>query len=340
MPYNGVPLKDTLKKLQKFIDSYQYFFVIGHENPDGDCIGSQLACAGLLRKLNKEVFLLSSGPFVDVVAQIYSSLFYSSHAQVPGLSAKPHSLKDFAVLCVDTSSHDRLGEVAKPLESLPTAVIDHHVSGHRFGAVQYIDSSVPANTLLIHRLFEAYNLTPTREDAHAILLGLLTDTQFFRFVESEDSEPFITAAKMVKLGVSPSEIYKQIGYGHTFLSRKTLALVLERAFRVNNNRVVITYIKQDDYLHKDDIPQSYEIYQLLQSTQKIEVVVYVQESFDTNNNPICKIGLRSQSKVDVSKVSKEFGGGGHIHASGFVLHKPLAQALETLQEYFDTLFIA
>lgn len=332
-------MKNTLKNLQKFIDTYQYFFVIGHEHPDGDCIGSQLACAGLLKKLQKQVFLLSSGLFTDTVAKLYSSLFYLSYSHIHGMPSDSTSLRDFALLCVDTSSYDRLGDVAKPLAHLPTAVIDHHASGHSFGTVQYIDVNAPANTLLVYRLFDAYKITPTQEDAHFILLGILTDTQFFRFVKSQDSESFMTAAKMVQLGASSAEIYKQMGYGHTFLSRKTIAKVLKRAFRVNNNRVVLTYIRHEDYLRKDDIPPSYEIYQLLQSAQKIEVIVYIQENLDANNCPVCKIGLRSHHKVDVSIIAKEFGGGGHARASGFSLCEPLLQVLEILKKYFDTLLI-
>ncbi len=332
-------MKNTLKDLQKFINAYQYFFVIGHENPDGDCVGSQLACAGLLRKLNKQVFLLSSGPFNDAIAQLYSSLFYSSYSQIPGISSDSTNFRNFAMLSVDTASYKRLGEAAKPLKHLPTAVLDHHALGHPFGDVQYVDVNAASNTLLVYRLFDAYNITPTQEDAHFILLGILTDTQFFRFVKAKDSEPLMIAAKMIELGASSADIYKQMGYGHTFLSRKTIGKVLERAFRVNNNRVVITYIKHEDYLRKDDIPQSYEIYQLLQSTQKIEVVVYIQEGIDANNHPVCKIGLRSRSKVDVSIIAKEFGGGGHARASGFSLHDPLTQTLEKIKKYFDELIM-
>ena len=331
-------MKNNLKKLQKFINAHNRFFVIGHENPDGDCVGSQVALAGLLRKLGKQVFLLSSGPFSDIVAQLYSSLFYSAYSQIPDMPS-PDALENSALLCVDTSSYARLGDVAKPLEGLPSGIIDHHVSASNFGLVQYIDSTVPANTILIYRLFEAYGIIPTREDAHFILLGILTDTQFFRFVKAEDTEPFQVASKMVELGVSPGEIYQQIGYGYTFLSRKIIAKILGRASRVNNNRVILTYMQQSDYLYKDDIPQSYEIYQLLQGTQKTEVVVYIQENVDVENKPMCKIGLRSHAKVDVSKIAEEFNGGGHKRASGFAVHKSLSETWDMLRDYFDALVL-
>ena len=325
-----------IKKLKKFIASYEWFYIIGHDNPDGDCIGSQLACAGLLQKLNKKVFLLSSGPFSNSIAQLYKSMFYSSSLEIENTPSEDSKV---ALLCVDTSSAEKLGSAFNSVAHLPCAVIDHHVTGKPYGSVHYIDSKAPANTILIHRLFKEYKIVPSREDAYFILLGLLTDTQFFRFVNQNDPEPFETAAKMVQLGVSPGDIYQQIGYGATFLSRKVIARVLDRAIRVNNNRIILTYIRHDDYLYKDDIPQSYDVYQMLQGTQKTEVVVYIHEEFDSNNLAVCKVGLRSHNKVDVSKIARDFNGGGHIRAAGFSIPEPLKATWNRLCEYFDTLAI-
>ena len=46
-----------------FLKSHNFFFVIGHKEPDGDCIYSCLAMACILKKLNLEYQLLSAGPF-------------------------------------------------------------------------------------------------------------------------------------------------------------------------------------------------------------------------------------------------------------------------------------
>ncbi len=309
---------------------------MGHEKPDGDCIGSQLACAGLLKKLNKKVHILSSGPFSDAVSQLYRAFFpmYPPSEDV----VRAHK-GDAAVICVDTSSPSRLGHFFLPLKDLPLAVIDHHAEGESYGEVKYIDQTASSNTLLIYRLFKEYRIVPTKEDAYFILLGLLTDTQFFRFVSAKNTEPFEVAAKMVRLGVSPREIYRQIEFGYTFLSRKILATILNRATRVNNNRIVLTHIRHGDYMYKDDIPQSYEVYQILQGVQKIEIVVYIHEDVRDDGSVVCKIGLRSQRIVDVAKIARSFNGGGHTKASGFMIAKPLSEVWDFLKKYFDELSI-
>ncbi len=321
----------SFSKIQDFIDKYDWFYIIGHEKPDGDCLGSQLALGGLLEQLGKNVIQLSAGPFNDFVVQIYQSMFYTSLELAP----KPPPKSKVAIFCVDCSSSERMGTAFEKIYHLPAAVIDHHTSGETYGRVRYIDSNAVANTLLIYRLFKSYKRSPTKENAYFLFLGLLTDTGFFRFTKRDDPEPFLVAAELTKLGVSAAEIYQQIGYGCTYFSRKIISKILNRATRVNNNRIVLSYISYKDYIYSDDVPQSYEVYQLLQGIQKIEMVVYIMENFDENSSVTCKIGLRSQNKVDVGKLAQHYGGGGHKNAAGFSMNKALDDTWKELLHSFD-----
>ena len=51
-------------------------------------------------------------------------------------------------------------------------------------------------------------------------------------------------------------------------------------------------------------------------TDGIEVAIFVYQLDDNRY----KFSMRSVSKVDVSKIAVEFGGGGHIRASGFEVY--------------------
>ena len=339
MPATTTPKKTsntTFNKIKAFINKYDFFYIVGHEAPDGDCIGSELALAGLLTILGKKHVVLSAGPFNDNLSKMYSSHFTTSLSQ---LSHAPMKKEHAALILLDAATPERMGKIFAELADLPALVIDHHASvGVTFGAVRYIDTTAPANTILIYRLFKYYNIAPNKEIAHYLLLGIITDTQFFRFVKPPNPEPLLIAADLISLGVSPSTIYQQISYGYTYLSRKIIAQVLDRAQRVNNNRITITYISYNDYIHKDDIPQSYEIYQMLESTHKNLVVVYIQEILNNNNMPACKIGMRSK-KVDIGSVAKQWGGGGHPNAAGFTIDKPLSEVRDICMSFFDTLVI-
>jgi len=56
-------MKKVPHQLIEFIENHERFYIIGHREPDGDCIGSQLALASFLKSEGKRVHLLSSGPF-------------------------------------------------------------------------------------------------------------------------------------------------------------------------------------------------------------------------------------------------------------------------------------
>ena len=50
-------------ELPEFIGRYNTFFIIGHEEPDGDCLGSQKALASMLNRMGKTAVACSPGPF-------------------------------------------------------------------------------------------------------------------------------------------------------------------------------------------------------------------------------------------------------------------------------------
>ncbi|HRZ89327.1 MAG TPA: bifunctional oligoribonuclease/PAP phosphatase NrnA, partial [Spirochaetia bacterium] len=56
-------VKPVPPELPAFIDGREVFLIVGHKEPDGDCIGSQLALSSFLRRKGKRTVLLSSGPF-------------------------------------------------------------------------------------------------------------------------------------------------------------------------------------------------------------------------------------------------------------------------------------
>ena len=49
--------------LLEFLGKHSSYLVVGHKEPDGDCVGSQLALGSFLRRRGKKVALLSAGPF-------------------------------------------------------------------------------------------------------------------------------------------------------------------------------------------------------------------------------------------------------------------------------------
>ena len=51
--------EEKISNLKNFIKSHENFYIIGHKEPDGDCISSSLGIAEILKKFNKKYQLLS-----------------------------------------------------------------------------------------------------------------------------------------------------------------------------------------------------------------------------------------------------------------------------------------
>ena len=51
------------QELIEAIKSHTNFVILGHRNPDADCLNSQLVLGHALTYIGKEVILLSPGPF-------------------------------------------------------------------------------------------------------------------------------------------------------------------------------------------------------------------------------------------------------------------------------------
>jgi len=174
-----------------FLGKYSGYYIVGHKEPDGDCIGSQLALGAFLSRQGKKVMLLSSGPFSRTEIATFAVDF------VDTLGGSALDVASSAIIVVDCSSLSRIGSVADCLPSgLPLAFIDHHASGEASGDVRFVDPMAPAVTYLVQGIIEAFD-APTRQEAEYLLFGLCTDTGFFRHLDERSGDVFAAVGRLV-----------------------------------------------------------------------------------------------------------------------------------------------
>ena len=151
------------------------------------------------------------------------------------------------------------------------------------------------------------------ELAKTLFFGICTDTGFFRFLTDNSSEVFAAVSRLVAAGANPRTTYREINSGKPYSTRKLLGILLGKAERYLDGRLVVTYESLEDTkkwgLEGRD---SDSLYQLMLSAKGVEAVVFLRQDTETT----CTGGFRSQDKIDVSLVAAKFGGGGHKNASG------------------------
>lgn len=301
----------TADTFKNFIDNHDFFFIIGHKEPDGDCIASCLGIAAILDFYKKSYQLLSAGPFKRNEIIEFEKIFSNSMTFLDESERNRTGL-----IITDCSEIQRLGEIDGDFQGLDIFIIDHHkTSDLPSGAQGYINSDSPACAYLVQLFYEKLIGPIPTETAKILLFGICTDTGFFRFLSTtnESADILAAASRLVSYGANPRQIYNDINNGKPYSTRKLLGALLSKAERYLDGRLVITYETLEDTRKMGiDGRDSDALYQLLLSAQGVEAVVFLRQDTPTT----CTGGFRSQDKVDVSIVASKFGGGGHKNASG------------------------
>ena len=287
--------------------------LVGHEEPDGDCIASQLVLGEFLAGRGKRVGLYSAGPFERHEIRAYAPRFRRV-IEAEMLLGKP-----VAVL-LDCADPERTGSLAPQLAGLPSVVIDHHLAAPPetgvvpYGDIRLVDPAAPATAYLVQLLVEAAGVELSRTQVELLLFGLCTDTGFFRHVAAGNTAAFQAAARLVARGANPRATYQRIYGGRSFAQRRLLGALLQRTEQHAGGRVLFTWQSRRDLQEFGAPPASHdELYDLLRTVADSDVVAFVREKPDG----CCSVSLRSGPLLDVASVARDFGGGGHRQAAGF-----------------------
>lgn len=286
-----------------FISRYRRFAIIGHEEPDGDCLCSQLAMASYLERTGKKAQCYTPGPFIRPEIMDLEPYFLTGAVEQAD-----------AAIIVDCSTVERIGGYAVHIESLPTLVIDHHASGMQFGDTRIIEPSAPSVTYMILALIEAAGHIPTDEEASLLLFGLCTDTGFFRHLDGGSGSVFEAVSRLTQAGASPKEAFSRMYGNRSFKSRRLLGRLLDRSEQRLDGRLIVTRETESELTEFGKLERdSNALYQQLQGVKNGEVVVLIRQE----EPGLCSVSLRSLHEIDVGAVAKHFGGGGHPRAAGY-----------------------
>ncbi|GAB1432648.1 bifunctional oligoribonuclease/PAP phosphatase NrnA [Spirochaetota bacterium] len=329
-------IKTAIKKsgIIGFLNNYSTYIIAGHKEPDGDCVGSQLALALFLQRLGKKTVLLSAGPFSRTEISGFEKWFSCN------LDNHEFDEKNSAIIVLDCSSISRTGSIEKILPpSLDIAVIDHHAIGNkeeeRTPKTSLVYPSAPAVTYIIQLIMESMQEEPNKEEAELLFFGLCTDTGYFRHLNEEAADVFHAAGRLVKAGASPKKAFEMMNGGKPFSSRKLIAEILSRTQAYYDGQLLVSYVGLDDMEKYGLVSRDSDmVYQLLLTVAGMEVAVIVRQESTDN----CSVGFRSKNKIDVAKIASAFGGGGHKLAAGLYIQGRMEDIKEKIIAVFEPVF--
>lgn len=285
------------------IDKAKSIAIIGHINPDGDCVGS---CLGLYNFICDNYEGKTVNVFLQPVADKFK--FLKGAADVKNY-AESH-IYDLAV-SLDCGDTDRHGEFAGIFASARDSIcLDHHRSNTGFGNYFYLDADASSTCEVLYRHID--KMTISLECAECLYLGIVHDTGVFKYPATSE-ETMTIAGKLISKGVRTQYIIDETFYKVSHNQNRLTGKVLLSSRLYLDKKVIAACISKEMFEEfnttKDDTDG---IIDKLRVTDGVEVAILAYQKSDD----IYKFSFRSISYVDVSKIAVSLGGGGHMRAAG------------------------
>lgn len=296
-----------LDKIVKIINKSKKIAVLGHIEPDGDTIGAQLALYYALKENNFYVELINEGPYDNKYISINKNYFKKS--------INPHVHFDLYII-VDTPSKDRIGKASQNIDYSKCIVIDHHITNCKYGKINWIEVDFISSSEMIFILLNKMNIgLENPKVCQNLLNGIVADNGLFRHVRKDKYYSLLISYLLIKKGADPSISYNIIFGKKSLSSKKILSLVLQRLEPYKTGKVLWTYITdKDKKFFNNSMVDSSSVFNEIMSVNGVEIAIF----FKVDKNTV-DMSFRSVDNINVSKLAKYFGGGGHIVASGATL---------------------
>jgi phosphoesterase RecJ-like protein len=307
--------------LREIVATNHRFVLTTHVRPDADAIGSEVAMAGLLEQLGKEVRIINA----SVVPRRLEFVDPEKKCLQIGTEVTEESAGDTDVhIILDTSAWGQLAEMGRVFKKTKAqkVVIDHHIFAEDLGALNLKDTEAEATGALVFQFAEAMRLNITPVIGAALFSAIATDTGWFRF-PSTTGETMRTIGKLIDGGIQPAALYKKLYEQFTLARIKLAGRVLSRMMLDCNGKLAWTYVTLVDYRETGaDPPDTEDLVNECLTVGDVDAAFILIEQSNGN----VKASLRSRSHIDVSGIAGSFGGGGHKQAAGAILPGPLAEA--------------
>ncbi len=314
MKANSSKSSDQLRKIRDFILKKDNILIVSHTVPDGDSIGSQMAVGNFLLSRGKKVMLVNQDEipsryrFLDPRKRIKKS-FEGFHPDL--------------VLVLECSNLNRIGRLKDMIPKGSTIInIDHHPDNTLFGSINYLDPQASAIGEIIYDLLKSADYSFDLNTANALYASILTDTGRFSF-SNTTARSLMICSELIQLGTDPKFVNDQLYFNHSEGCLKLLGNILGNLKLLGNGKYCFLSITYKLIRAFKVNPQDTEGF--VDYTLFLEGVV-VGAFFLETSQKVVRVSLRSNSSIDVGRIAKYFGGGGHRNASGFTLNEDFEDA--------------
>ncbi|MCH5272182.1 MAG: bifunctional oligoribonuclease/PAP phosphatase NrnA [Lachnospiraceae bacterium] len=306
-------------ELLELVNKADTVAIAGHLCPDGDSVGS---CLGVYNYLTRE---FKGQKQIDVYQESVPAEFsFLENAQIIRAEAAPDKIYDLFI-ALDCSSVDRLGFAEAMFHKAKTTVnIDHHISNTNFAQYNHVEGEASSACEVVYGLMDKDKID--QKIAECLYLGIVHDTGVFKH-SNTSKKTMEVAGCLLETGISSSQIIDDSFYRKTYLQNQILGRCLLESILLLNGRIIFSFVPQKIMQLYGAVPSDLDgIIDQLRVTEGVEVAILVREE-ETQRN---KVSMRSNGKVDVSRICEMFGGGGHKMAAGCTINGSIHDVVNNL----------
>ena len=299
-------LEKQFQNLTKLLDGAKNVLITAHKYPDGDALSSVLAFYLGLKGRNK----INPIPYFSDMPKNYGFL--------PGFSEIetdfPKNKIDF-LIGLDYGDFKRLDIKNKNFPDKKIITIDHHLPSDHRGNFQIVRPDFSSTSEILYYFFKNAKILIDKEIATCLLTGIYTDSGGFKHAATS-SLTLGAAADLISRGASLPHIVRGT---ITMKSPSVLKLwgrALSRVEHDSQTGMVYSWIAHKDL--KGKIPENLGVGDLAADISMRSGAPFTLLLVEHRPGRF-KGSLRSESyhNVDVAKIAKALGGGGHKLSAGF-----------------------
>ena len=292
--------------------SAERFILCTHEHPDGDALGSLAAMQNALTAMGKDAVSFMAADEFPLPYE-YRFLKLDRLVTVP-----PEDLDTRTIVFLDCGNIDRNPADVLKREGAHIVNVDHHHDNTRFGTVNLVDPEASSTAEMVWRLLGPLGVPLSLEIAEALYVGLVTDTGKFMY-ENTGPHAHRMAAELLDAGVDSQEIYRHLYENIPSAKLELLSRGLANMQRFDGGALSISHLSKADYAATGaEEGYSEGVVDHLRALEGTVVAGLVRDLLSDGKDGMRKVSLRaSDDRVDVSRIAREQGGGGHRRAAGF-----------------------
>lgn len=294
-----IDMNDIYEKIISIINDYDTIIIMGHKDPDLDSLGSSLGLYEIVESLKKDAFL-----FLNDISSYNSNVTEALNKigkDIKVTNEHKYKLLQGKKLVIITDLHiqERL-EYPNIIDEFDVVILDHHIKSKKYiknSKYIYINSNLSSMSEFVTFFADYLNLKLDNVISTIILGGIEIDTNGYNLKTTKDT--YLSASILMQWGADT--LLKQELLKETKEEYMKRASFIRNSFMINSNTAMCVI---------NGITNSLELAQTAEELLNFEDV---KASYVIGRLEDKKIGVsaRSIGDIDISKIIKKIGGGGH-----------------------------